>query len=106
MVEPIKPDQVKANKLASIPDEVIEAFNELIAKNFSDGFARVEQSDVIRLAILKGLNRTLFDHRWLDVEDLYRAQGWHVYYDKPGYNESGEAAFTFGVAPRERTVRR
>ncbi len=32
---------------------------------------------------------------WLNVEELYRAQGWTVTYDKPGYNESYPATFTF-----------
>lgn len=37
----------------------------------------------------------IYENRWLDIEDSYRAVGWHVEYDKPGYCESYEATFTF-----------
>lgn len=31
------------------------------------------------------------DHGWLDLEDIYRDEGWTVEYDSPGYNETYEA---------------
>jgi hypothetical protein len=39
----------------------------------------------------------IFHRGWLDVEDAYRAEGWTVVYDKPGYNESYAASFTFSA---------
>ena len=56
------------------------------------------QDDVAKLIVQKGLKRQdIFDNHWLDVEDLYRKNGWKVDYDKPGYNESYNAYFVFSA---------
>lgn len=97
-VNPITPDEAKARKETDIPDEVIEAFNELLIKNHSIGTNSIAigQDEVVALIVKKGLNRSdIFDKHWLDVEDVYRAAGWIVDYDKPGYNEDYSAYFTF-----------
>lgn len=97
-ITPITPDQVAEEKRTIIPDEVIAAFNELIAKNYrsGDGSAAVKQKDVVFLAIEKtGHTRPAFDLDWLEVEDIYRGAGWNVEYDRPGYNETYDAVFIF-----------
>jgi len=97
-VRPIAPDEVKAKKETSVPGEAIESFNELLIKNSSIGVDSIiiVQSDVVELMMKKGLNRgDIFTNHWLDVEDIYRAVGWHVEYDKPGYNERYDARFIF-----------
>lgn len=102
MSKPIRPDQVA--KLAQIvfPSEVFDAFNELIAKNYVCGTARVDQKDVVDLIMEKlGLENTVlnrqkaFDNKWLNIEEAYRETGWRVAYDKPGFNESYDAFFIF-----------
>lgn len=97
MVKPIRPDEVTATKKQYIPDGIIEAFNEAIAKNYSNGYATVYQDDVMTIAIEKtGYSRSrIFENNWLDVEDIYRAEGWNVLYDKPAYNENYRAYFEF-----------
>ncbi len=93
-VKPIKPNEVVEKKV--FPDEVITAFNELIAKNFSQGEASFKQEDIVKLIVAKGIKRnTIYPNHLLDVEELYRAQGWEVEYDKPGFNETYEPTFTF-----------
>lgn len=97
-VRPITPDEVKAKKETNVPDEVIEAFNELLIKNSSIGVDSITivQPDVVALMMEKGLNcGDIFTNHWLDVEDIYRAAGWYVEYDKPGYNECYDAKFIF-----------
>jgi len=95
-VAPIKPSEVMVLKEQSFPPEVLEAFNELIAKEFSDGQALVMQEDVVKLIVKKGIGRAkIFRNNWLDVEDVYRKAGWKVYFDSPGYNEDYEAGFKF-----------
>lgn len=42
----------------------------------------------------------MLDREHLDVEDVYRAAGWEVTYDKPGYNETYDATFTFRSAKK------
>ncbi len=100
-VLPISPQEVIQQKKNDIPDEALEAFNELIARNWNGNESRVPQKDVVALMIKKGLNNhDIFNNGWLNVEDIYRARtqesdGWEVEYDKPGYNESYEAYFIF-----------
>jgi len=109
MTKPITPSQVGAAKATAIPHEVIRAFNELIAANCVNGRSVVKQSDVLdRMATLMRpagftdaseaarWRQSIFDVGYLNIEDLYRAAGWSVTYDKPGYNEPHyPATFTF-----------
>lgn len=95
MTKPITPSQVSSSKV--IPPEVIEVFNELIAKNW-DGHEAIVKQDVAARLAAKRLNittETLFDNHYMDVESTFRKAGWKVEYDKPGYCETYEASFTF-----------
>ena len=95
-VEALRPEDVVGEKLRTLPGEVLEAFNELISQDYVGGRATVLQNEVVRLMVAKGLSRAdIFKNGWLDVEEIYRAAGWKVEYDKPGYNESYEPSFTF-----------
>lgn len=94
MIKPIRPSEI--DKTTVIPEAVIEAFNELITKNYLNGFSKVEVSEVCRLISEKmSINQSQVDSLWLNVEDIYRKAGWLVVYDAPGYNESYAASFTF-----------
>ena len=110
MSKAISPKQVAAKKAESFPGYVFDAFNELIAAKFTCGSATVYQKDVIALILEKanagitdwqaneGPNLTraqIFSRGYLNVEEVYREQGWKVDYDKPAYNESYEASFEF-----------
>ena len=102
-VKPITPDEVVLLKEAMIPDEVIEAFNECIAENWKGSYAIVKQKYVVEKIMKKFLaankdphiKNDITDNHWLDVEDIFRAAGWEVKYDGPGYNESYDATFEF-----------
>jgi len=102
IIQPIKPSEVVDKKQALIPDEVLEAFNNLIAQKWNGVSATLRQDDVVALIITlflkSGKEYTKADihkNNWLDIEDVYRKVGWNVYYDKPCYNESFEPTFTF-----------
>lgn len=104
MTKPISPKEVAACKAKSFPAFVFEAFNELIASKYTMGRATVKQNDVIALILQKansGLDEDIltrgdiFDKGYLNVEEVYREQGWKVSYDKPAYNESYAAYFEF-----------
>lgn len=98
MAGPIKPEEVADLKIKTIPEEVFTVFNEQIAKNFSGNGATVYQDKVMEILTSERFNfgrREVFDNKWLDVEEAYRAAGWKVRYDKPGFNESYEAYFEF-----------
>lgn len=101
-VKPITPDEILDAKEASIPDEMFEAINELIVKNWNGSESRFRQNDIIELFLSKiGENNIqanrekIFDNHWLDFEDIYRKLGWKIYYDKPAYNEDYPATFEF-----------
>jgi serine/threonine protein kinase len=96
---PLKPQEAVHAKSQSIPPQVFEAFNEMITKHLSGGYSSFKQEDVVTLMTAKGLkSKEIYENHWLDVEDIYRKQGWKVTYDSPAYNESYPATFTF-VAP-------
>lgn len=95
-VKPITPSEVAGQKRESFPDEVFEAFNEIIAANCVNGRSNFTQDAVVKLMVSKGLKSAeIFDKHWLDVEEVYREAGWKVEYDKPGYNEDYSSNFTF-----------
>ena len=102
-IKPISPKEVVGKKETIIPNEVIEAFNELIAQNFNEGHAKVLQKDAEELMIKKGLDRLItvergdqkvidkhiiYEKHWMDVESIYRKAGWKVEYDQPSYGDS------------------
>ena len=95
-VKPITPAQVVQKKGRIFPSQVFEAFNELIARECDDGYCKITQDDVVALMVKKGLKKKdIFINNWLDVEGAYRAAGWRVEYDKPGFNEAYDAYFEF-----------
>lgn len=95
-VKPVSPDEVLQLKTETIPDVVFETFNELIVERAQRGTIVISQSEVVDKLVERGLERSeIFNRHWLDIEDAYKAAGWQVLYDKPGYNESYEATWTF-----------
>ena len=100
MANPIRPEDIVDSKVKYLPDAVIDVFNRLIAVHYSNGSANIKQN-IIVAALIEALGierQAIFDNHYLDVEDVYRASGWNVEYDKPAYNESYEAFFTFKKA--------
>lgn len=104
MSGPIKPKEVQGKKTSKIPEPVFEAFNELIVQEWNGHSSNFTLREVADLAVKKlkdtgeyeEMSRQyLYDHGWLDVEPAYRKAGWKVDFDKPGYNETYDANFTF-----------
>lgn len=96
--KPIKPSEVAQHKTRTIPGPVFDAFNTLIAKHWNGTQATFKQDDVVAEILRRypGSQRhELFENGYLDVEESYRAEGWLVEYDKPAYNETYAARFTF-----------
>ena len=97
MIKPIRPEEITHN----IPDFVIEAVNKLIKKNWNGREAIIKQDEIMALISSNDPNddkpsrREIYEHNWLDFENLYREAGWVVMYDKPGYNERYDAYFQF-----------
>lgn len=103
-VQPIRPSQVAKKKNETLPDAVIQAFNEMIVKYCNNGHASFQQKEVLSLILLKWNTENpkskitaqeVFNNKWLDVEDIYRKAGWTVEYDSPAYCESYEPSYKF-----------
>ncbi len=108
-IRPISPDDVvETKKTVVFPPQVIEAWNYLIAKHYLDGRASIMQDEVVKTLIkYLGLDesdpasrRVCYDNKYLDIEDIYRAEGWTVEYDKPAFNETYEPSFIFRKGKR------
>jgi len=100
MVKAISPQDVAVQKAEAMPDAVLEVWNNLIAMRYSgSGRVYVHQCDAIAALMPLTPNgnsrQHIFDNGWLDIEPIFRAAGWYVNYDKPGYNETYEPIFTF-----------
>lgn len=97
-IKPISPSEVAQEKAKNLPDYVIVIWNKLIAKHWNGYRSFVIQGDVINAVIAQEpcLSRhDIIGNGYLEVEDIYRAQGWDVTYDRPAYNEPYEPTFTF-----------
>lgn len=100
-VKPISPQEVNHE----IPDCIIEAVNMLINKKWDGHSVTIYQDEILEIVSVENPEpdyngdklprKEIFDNHWLDIEPLYRKQGWDVEYDKPGYNESYRAYFIF-----------
>lgn len=96
MSGPLTPSEVGKGKISTIPETVFEAFNAEILAQFSGRKAIVKQARVVDRLKFRGMtSEEIFSNGWLNVEEAYRAAGWKVDYDKPGYNESYDAVFEF-----------
>lgn len=95
-IKPIRPSEVISKKKELLPDEVLEAFNELIAKEWDGREASFKLKEVVPLIAKKlNINSASVNSNWLDVEDIYRKAGWKVKYDGPGYCETYDAYYVF-----------
>jgi hypothetical protein len=96
-VRPLSPGEVDDARAKSIPGEVIEIFNGLIAEKWNGVSATVDQGAAAQaIADKMGITTGVaFERGFLDIESIYRHAGWVVYYDKPGFNEDYLATFRF-----------
>ena len=96
MTKPIMPHEVTQESLNRMPDAIIEAWNELIAEKWDGDSALIflyEAKD--RLCFVCGYKGIEYSSKYLNIEDIYRDAGWDVEFEKPGYNESGNAYYEF-----------
>lgn len=99
MIQPIKPEEIARKKQEVIPDYVVEIINRIIAEKWNGASSVIKQSDIVaRIRDYNFQRNTLTEHfntDWLEFEDIYRSAGWKIRHDKPAYNETYPATFTF-----------
>lgn len=88
--KPITPEQAKEKFTKRIPDIIIDAINDLIVEHYSPikRSATIKQDEILNRISDTYSRQTVFDNNWLDIEDIYREQGWDVTYEKPTYGDS------------------
>lgn len=91
----ISPKEARKRQMAQIPEAVFDAFNKLLSERAADGYATIRQDEIMDLLKDKLNRQEIYERRWLDVEPFYRKSGWKVEFDRPGYNESYAAYWTF-----------
>lgn len=100
MAKVYSPEDVLKKRVETIPDYVIDAFNDLLTENYQEDETIIEQEDVIRKILEYSTDdeltrETIFKKHCLDIENLYRNNGWEVDYKKPMFNECFKAYFVF-----------
>ena len=91
-------EERKEKKLKEIPSKIIEVVNNLIVENWNVSLnsAIIVQDALVNVLVNEGFNKNeIFNNKWLDFEDLYRQNGWNVYYYKPPYYDPSSPTFTF-----------
>lgn len=93
----IKPDEIRQAAWKELDEDVEKVVDNLLIKNWDGSQAEFLQEEVVQeLCIAKNWSRErIFRGKILNFEEAYRAAGWSVFYDKPGYNESYSARFVF-----------
>ena len=93
----IKPDEIRQAAWKDLDKDVETAVDKLLVKHWDGYEAKFTQEEVLQAVCLaKNFSRErVYREKLLDFEEAYRAAGWSVFYDKPGYNESYEATFQF-----------
>lgn len=98
MAGPVTPEDVISLAAALIPEAVFGVFNDLIARDWDGNSVTVSQDEAVDLLLERDgtLDRDrIFSARMLNIEAAYRAAGWQVSYEKPGFNERGVPKFIF-----------
>jgi len=102
--KPISTEAILLIKKELIPGFVFDVVNNLIAKNWNGARSVIKQkyivADIIKYCEDNSITLSesgVYENKYLNFEELYRQQGWKVEYDKPGYNETYDASFTFSV---------
>jgi hypothetical protein len=85
----------------AMPNEVILAFNELIAKHWVCFQAQFTQADAATLIAekMRCPRHEVYQNGWLHIEGIYHRAGWDVIVDRPGYLETYPTTYTFREAP-------
>ena len=85
MAKVYSPEDVLKKRVETIPDYVIDAFNDLLTENYHEDETIIEQEDVICKILEYSTDdeltrKTIFKKHYLDIENLYRNNGWEVEY--------------------------
>jgi hypothetical protein len=105
----IKPNEVMATVASSIPEFVIEVFNDLIKKHFNGYSARFDLEEA-KLAVIEAIKKNnpehahlgdrehrsfLMERRYMDVEPVFEKAGWKVEFNKQCIGDNFASHYVF-----------
>lgn len=95
----LSPNEMIEQWQLALPDEVIEAFNEMLIKHFNGADAKILEKDLLAAVKKKGVSQQqVEDQRWLQqTRQLYEEQGWKVDHKTPGWDDDFDSYFYFQV---------
>ena len=104
-IQPIRPQDIIDLKKDTIPEKIIAAFNELIATKWNGGSATIRKDELLDkyFSLIGKTNdranrEILYNNHSLDIEDIYRKEGWKVEYSSPTYGDSDfEPYYKFSI---------
>lgn len=98
-LKPLSPSEVKQKAIESIPDEMIQAVNELLIENASRSSIVIKQKDIEdrfrKLSKGKYNHVDIYAKGWMDIEPVYSKAGWKVRYESPDRDQNFEEYFAF-----------
>lgn len=98
-MKPVSPKDVDDAVVlgANIPSPVVEVVNELLLSLGGGQHTILKMGVVIERVVARSdiTRAELFANKWLDFEPMYRAAGWEVVFEKPGYGESYDPFWKF-----------
>lgn len=79
-VQVIGPEEMVSRWQQALPDIVIEAFNEELAKLFNGKTASVREKNLLANIVAKGIDaKVVSEQQWLkQTAELYKTRGWKV----------------------------
>ncbi len=87
--QPLRPAEVLAAKVETIPDEAFIAMNGLITERLHGEFARVTVKALIGRMVELGLDRKEIKQRgWDRLGSIYKEAGWEVTYNSPSMDDN------------------
>ena len=96
MTNPITPNELTEMQRKLMPEEVIKAWNEMIAEAYDGTSADILLGDArTRIRNVCGVYQIPYKENYLNIEDIYREAGWNVEFNKPDYTESYESFYEF-----------
>jgi hypothetical protein len=103
--KPVSPQEILDDLENIIPAEVVEAFNNLLKKNYRGGkhSVGIKQEDVLNeiSRLDPHVSREdLFDNHWMDIEPLFKEHGWKVKYESPCIGDNFAAYWEFTPNPK------
>lgn len=97
----ITPAEAKARTGELIPEEVLELINSFLI-GYSGAPIAIKRKELVeKISEALGITEEeVFERRYLEFPEVYRAQGWSVVFEAPDRGENYDSYWRFSAASR------